>query len=109
MKKKALFTDLLKDEELTKDSYLFNIEHSRVSESCLFLKFEVFNYQEKSVFKLKVQIDLTEELKNIPMGKSINKVGLFTLESKNFFQILKDGIENSVSEGKIPFLHGFLG
>ena len=106
MKKKSLFTELLKNEQLTKDSYLFNIEHSRISEEIMFLKFEVFNYQKKSVFKLKVQTDIFENLKSIPVGKSTNKVGLISLTSKNFIQMIKDGIGNAVGDGRIPFFPG---
>jgi hypothetical protein len=90
----------------TKDSYLFNIEHSRVSKDQLFLKFEVFNYQKKSVFKLKVQIDMTEKFKDLVIGKSASKVGFINLSSKNFFETFKDGVESAIGDGRIPFLPG---
>lgn len=106
MKKKSPFTELLKDEELTKDSYLFNIEQSRLAEDKMFLTFEVFNYQKKSVFKLKIQIDLTESLKAVPVGKSINKVGFISLSEKNFCQMVKDGVGNAIGDGRIPFFPG---
>lgn len=104
MKKKSPFTELLKNEQLTKDSYLFNIEHSRFAEDIMFLTFEVFNSQKKSVFKLKIQVDIIEDLKNLPVGKSSSKVGLISLSSKNFFEMMKDGIGNAIGDGRIPFL-----
>jgi len=106
MKKKSPFTELLKNEELTKDSYLFNVEHSRVSEDQLFLKFEVFNYKKELVFKFKIQIDMNENFKNLKVGKSINKVGFISLSNKNFFQMIKDGVGNAIGDGRIPFLPG---
>lgn len=104
MKKKSPFTELLKNEQLTKDSYLFNIEHSRISEEIMFLSFQVFNNNQKSIFKLKVQVEITENLKNLPIGKSSNKVGLVSLSSKNFFELIKDGLGNAIGDGRIPFL-----
>ena len=106
MKKKSPFTELLKDEKLTKDSYLFNIEHSRVSEDVLFLKFEVFNYQKKSIFKLKIQIPMNENLNNIQIGKSLSRVGLVNITGKNFFQSIRDGFQSAVGDGRIPFFPG---
>jgi len=106
MKKKSPFTELLKDEKLTKDSYLFNIEHSRISEDQLFLTFEVFNHKKELVFKFKIQIDVTENFKTLGVGKSSNKVGLISLSNKSFFQIVKEGIENAVADGRVPFLPG---
>lgn len=104
MKKKSPFTELLKNEPLTKDSYLFNIEHSRFAEDIMFLTFEVFNNQKKSVFKLKIQVDIVEDLKSLPVGKSSGKVGLVSLSSKNFFEMMKDGIGNAIGDGRIPFI-----
>ena len=106
MKKKSPFTELLRNEKLSKESYLFNIEHSRVTEDIIFLKFEVFSYQKKSVFKLKLQIDINDNLKNIPVGKSISKVGLVSLSNRNFIQMFKDGVGNAVGDGRIPFFPG---
>ncbi|NWG28131.1 MAG: hypothetical protein HXY48_06300 [Ignavibacteriaceae bacterium] len=106
MKKKSPFTELLKDEKLTKDSYLFNIEHSRVSEEVVFLKFEVFNYQKKSIFKFKIQIALNDNLKSIEIGKSRNQVGLVNLTGKNLYQIFKGGFSTAIEEGRIPFFPG---
>ena len=70
----------------------------------MFLTFEVFNYCQRSIFKLKVQVDITEALKSLPVGKSSRKVGLVSLSSKNFFEIMKDGIGNAIVDGRIPFL-----
>ena len=56
-----------------------------------------------SIFKFKIQIDLDENLKKIKVGTSINKVGLLNLSSKNFFQLIKDGAENAIGEGRFPF------
>jgi len=106
MGKKSPFTELLKNEQLTKDSYLFNIEHSRVSEDRLFLKFEVFNFKKEVVFKFKIQIDMNENFKNLKVGKSTNKVGFISLSNKNFFQMFKDGIDSAIGDGRIPFLPG---
>lgn len=103
MKKKSPFTELLKNELLTKDSYLFNVEHSRIAEDIMFLTFQVFNHDQKSIFKLKVQVDITETLKSLPVGKSSSKVGLVSLSSKNFFEMMKDGIGNAIGDGRIPF------
>lgn len=103
MKKKSPFTELLKNETLTKDSYLFHIEHFRASEETIFLKVEVFNYKLLSIFKFKVQIDLDEDLKKLKVGGSINKVGLVNLSSKSFSQLFKDGLESAIGEGRIPF------
>jgi hypothetical protein len=103
MKKKSPFTELLKNEKLTKDSYLFNIEHSRVSEEVVFLKFEVFNYQKKSIFKIKIQIDLNDNLKSVEIGKSRNQVGMVNLTGKNIFQIFKSGISTAIEEGRLPY------
>ncbi len=104
MKKRSPFTELLKNERITKDSYLFNIEHSRISDEIMFLTFEVFNYNQKSIFKLKIQVNITEGLKSLPVGKSSGKVGLVSLSSKNFLELMKDGIGNAIGDGRIPFL-----
>lgn len=104
MKKRSPFTEILKNERITKDSYLFNIEHSRISDEIMFLTFEVFNYNQKSIFKLKIQVDITEDLKSLPVGKSSSKVGLVSLSSKNFLELMKDGIGNAIGDGRIPFL-----
>ncbi len=103
MKKKSPFTELLKNETMTKDSYLFNIEHFRASEETIFLKIEVFNYKLLSIFKFKVQIYLDENLKKLKVGGSINKVGLVSLSSKNVFQLIKGVLENAIEDGRIPF------
>jgi hypothetical protein len=45
-------------------------------------------------------------LKNIPIGKSINKVGLVSLSSKSLFEMFKDGIGNAITEGRLPYFPG---
>ncbi len=104
MRKKSLFSELLQNESLNKDSYLFNIEHTRPSEELAFLKIEVFNNKMISIFKFKIQTYLDENLKKIQVGTSINKVGMLNLSNKNFFQLIKDGAESAIGEGRIPFL-----
>ena len=103
MKKKSSFSEILKNETLTKESYLFQIEQTRAAQSIGFFKIEVFNYKKQSVFKFKIQIDLSKELQKLKIGESISKVGLVSLSNKNFYQMLKGGIENAIGEGRIPF------
>lgn len=104
MKKKSPFTELLKNEIISKESYLFQIEQIKVSEQTYFFRLEVFDSKQKSILKLKLQIEPDENLKKLKMGSSISKVGLFSLASKNIFQLVKDGLGNAIGEGRLPFL-----
>lgn len=52
-----------------------------ISEDVMFLAFEVFNSQKKSILKLKIQVDITADLNSLPIGKSSGKVGLISLSS----------------------------
>jgi hypothetical protein len=104
VKKKSPFSDLLKSEKLSKESYLFQLEHLKVSTNLFFLKLEVHNYKQELVFKFKIQIEPDNNLKKLKSGQSISKVGLISWSNKNAFQLIKDGLENAVGEGRIPFL-----
>lgn len=106
MKKKNPFIELLKNESLNKDSYLFQIEQSKMTEELAFLKIEVFNHKKETIFKFKIQIDITDDLKKLPVGVISNKVGLLGLSSKNLFDLMKDGVEKAIREGRIPFIPG---
>lgn len=104
MKKKSPFSYLLKNEKLSKESYLFQLEHIKKSTNLFFLKLEIHNYKQELVFKFKIQIEPDNNLKKLKSGQSISKVGLISWSNKNTFQLIKDGLENAVGEGRIPFL-----
>jgi hypothetical protein len=111
LEKSSLIDALLEDESITKDTYIFCLEHHKISDAQGFLKFQVLNSEKQVVFNFKILQDLTDpNMQNvynkIRIGDKKATVGLIQLESKSFFQIIKEGAETAVKEGRLPFIPG---
>jgi len=121
--KVALITRMLKDESHEKQRFLFVIEHSRVSQTLGFVKFEAFS-SEKMLFRFKIQQNLqgghsTPRLSDTPaddfnwrklkVGKKVYLVGLMDAASEGLWEKIKKPIIFSLKQGRIPYIPGLAG
>jgi hypothetical protein len=119
--KVELITRMLKGEPHEKQRYLFVIEHSRVSKTLGFVKFEVFG-SEKTLFRFKIQQNLhgkraTPQLlgdtpaddfnwRLLKVGKKEYLVGLVDVAPEDLWGKIKKGILLSLEQGRIPYISG---
>jgi hypothetical protein len=112
MNKKSLIKNLLKDEILNKESYVFSLEYHKLTDKIGFFKLEAFDASaEKIIFKFKIQVDPSspenaKSFASLKDGEENIQVGLVQLESKSLFSKFKEGITGSLGEGRIPFISG---
>lgn len=122
--KRELIKKLIEDEPEEDQRFIFVIEYQKINETLGFMKFEVFD-KEKTVFRIKIQQDITQinpagptkktflsanspqnqfNWSSLKVGEKKFVVGLVDLEAKGIFDKIREGIETSMEEGRIPFM-----
>jgi len=118
--KAKLLLELLKGEPQEEQRYMFVIEQHKVSMLYGFVKFEVFS-NEKTLFRFKIQQHISPrpdapmpyphlpaqqgfDWSKLEVGKKSYTAGFVDMESKSLWEKIKEGIDNCLEDGEIPFM-----